>query len=98
MKTIAFFNHKGGVGKTTLVFNIGLALARAGKRVLFMDADPQANLTSMAIDINEYEALIERKETIYGALYDLIRGTGDVAMTEAIKLRDTCLLYTSRCV
>ena len=89
MKTIAFFNHKGGVGKTTLVFNIGLALARAGKRVLFMDADPQANLTSMAIDINEYEALIERKETIYGALYDLIRGTGDVAMTEAIKLRDT---------
>lgn len=89
MKSIAFFNHKGGVGKTTLVFNTGLALARAGKRVLFVDADPQANLTSMAINIERLEGLIDQKETIYGALADLIRGTGDVARVPPVQLRET---------
>lgn len=40
-------NNKGGVGKTTSVHSIGLAWARMGKRILFLDLDSQANLTSM---------------------------------------------------
>lgn len=40
------FSHKGGVGKTTLVHNLGYILADRGKRVLLIDADPQMNLTS----------------------------------------------------
>jgi chromosome partitioning protein len=44
-KIITFYNHKGGVGKTTLVHNIGFALADLGKKVLLIDADPQMNLT-----------------------------------------------------
>lgn len=43
---ITVFSHKGGVGKTTLVHNLGYILADRGKRVLLIDADPQMNLTS----------------------------------------------------
>jgi chromosome partitioning protein len=46
MKIISFFNHKGGVGKTTLVHNIAEILASKGQRVLLIDADPQMNLTA----------------------------------------------------
>ena len=42
---ITVSNHKGGVSKTTSVVNIGKALADAGKRVLLIDLDPQANLS-----------------------------------------------------
>jgi hypothetical protein len=45
-KIITFFNHKGGVGKTTLVHNLGFALADKGYKVLLIDADPQMNLTA----------------------------------------------------
>ena len=45
-KIITFFNHKGGVGKTTLVHNLGFIFADKGCRVLLIDADPQMNLTS----------------------------------------------------
>ena len=50
-KVIAFANNKGGVGKTTTTCSVGYAMARLGKKVLFIDIDSQANLTSMVSDI-----------------------------------------------
>ena len=43
---IAITNQKGWVGKTTTTVNLGIALARQGKRILLVDADPQRNLTT----------------------------------------------------
>jgi chromosome partitioning protein len=56
MFKIAFFNHKGGVSKTTTTYNLGWMLASLGKRVMIVDGDPQCNLTSLILgdDFDQY--------------------------------------------
>ena len=81
MKTIAFFNNKGGVGKTTLVYHLAYMMADRGDTVLAVDLDPQANLSSMFLTEDELEDLWpdgEHPKTVFGALRPIIRGLGDV--------------------
>lgn len=62
-KQVAFFNHKGGVSKTTSVFNIGWMLADKGKTVVLVDCDPQCNLTGLVLDYrNDLSYNFESKE------------------------------------
>lgn len=60
-KVISISNHKGGVGKTTSVINIGAGLNKLGKKILLIDLDPQANLSQSL-------GLTDQKSNIYGAL------------------------------
>ena len=64
-RAAAFLNHKGGVGKTTSVINIGAGLAILGNRVLLVDLDPQGHLTRFLG--------IERDE-VRTTIYDVMRG------------------------
>ena len=64
--TVCFANNKGGVGKTTTCLAIGEAWARMGKKVLFVDLDSQANLTSMISPLRPEE----HKLTIRDAFID----------------------------
>lgn len=67
-KKIAFFNHKGGVSKTTTVFNVGWMLASMGKKVIMIDADSQCNLTGMVMGFKGLEELSENQNNIKDAL------------------------------
>lgn len=80
MKTIGFFNNKGGVGKTSLVYHVSWMLAELGVRTIAADFDPQANLTSMFLDDDDLEMIWTQSErpTIYGAVSPQFRGVGDV--------------------
>ena len=66
MKTIAFTNQKGGVGKTTTTINVGAGLCIQGKKVLLIDLDPQANLTY---------SLRMNSQRIEKTVYDVLKGT-----------------------
>jgi len=85
MTTLAFFNNKGGVGKTSLLYHLAWMFADIGQRVLVADIDPQANLTSMFLDEAELERLWDPDETqtksIMAPLSPIIRGLGDIGPT-----------------
>ena len=77
---LTFFNNKGGVGKTSLVYHLTWMLSIIGERVLACDLDPQANLTSSFLGEQELESLWSEEAadlTIYQCLKPLTQ-VGDL--------------------
>jgi chromosome partitioning protein len=73
---LTFFNNKGGVGKTTLVYHVSHMLAQMGVGVLVVDCDPQSNLSSAFLEDDELQQLwddVTHTQTIYRAVRPLIK-------------------------
>ena len=65
-KVISVFNNKGGVGKTTLLWNVADALARKGKTVLMIDFDPQCNLSIAVLGQDPFTKTLPTLNIPYG--------------------------------
>lgn len=82
---LTFFNNKGGVGNTSLVYHLAWMLSELGKTVVAVDVDPKANLTAAFIDEDELADLWDEAEaqsrptTIYRCIQPLTKGVGDIA-------------------
>ncbi len=90
MRTVAFFNNKGGVGKTTLAYHLAHMLPRLGYPTLAVDLDPQANLTSAFFDEERLERLWDTgSETVLACVNPILEGTGDIREPAPLEVVDT---------
>lgn len=78
---IAFFNNKGGVGKTSMVYHLSWMFSDRGLRVIAVDLDPQSNLTAAFLNEDRIEAVMPsggHAQTVFGAVKPLKDATGDI--------------------
>ena len=91
------FNHKGGVGKTTLTANIAFALAELNKSVLLVDSDPQCNLTSYLLSDDVVDELLNNSngpdgQTIWSSVKPIVDAIGIGKLVEPLPAGDVALL------
>ena len=94
---ITIYNHKGGVGKTTLTVNVAFALSSLGKSVLLVDSDPQCNLTSYLLTDDVVDDLLDHSndrdgKTIWSAVKPVIDSTGSVRLVDLTEIGEVALL------
>ena len=95
MKSIAFFNNKGGVGKTSLAYHLAWMFANRGMKVLTADLDPQANLSTMFLEEERLEYFWPEEEsthTVLSPIRPLLEGEGGLSSPHVEELDDIGLL------
>lgn len=92
MKTITFFNNKGGVGKTSLLYHTAQMFAELGKRVLAVDLDPQTNLSQIFLEEERFLEIVEQDKTIKQALRLIEKKQGDITEAHIEKINDRLFL------
>lgn len=89
MISIAVFNNKGGVGKTTYLYHISNLIADRGKTVLMVDCDSQCNLTAYALDDSKIrQAWNSNGNSIYRVIEPIATGTGDYRKRQPTHIGD----------
>ena len=88
---LTFFNNKGGVGKTSLVYHLAWMLSKLGQSVLACDLDPQANLTAAFLKEEQLESIWLKSDdnsarTIFQCVKPLIE-VGDIKTAQLVRLR-----------
>lgn len=81
---LTFFNNKGGVGKTSLIYHLAWMFASLRKRVVIVDLDPQANLTAAFLDEDRIES-IWNNPSLGATIYQCVKplsGVGDIAQPQ----------------
>lgn len=96
-RRLVMFNHKGGVGKTTLTVNIAHALVDAGKRVLLVDTDPQCSMSSFFLEEKFLDKMLDESEsdagnTLWSAIRPVSEGSGGLTGLKPVKIRDGLFL------
>jgi chromosome partitioning protein len=97
METFVIANQKGGVGKTTTVLNLGASLARKDKKVLVVDLDPQANLSSGLGFTRQFdkESWSQTEEAPYKSIYDVLINEAPLSKVFVTTNQDNLLLIPS---
>ncbi|GAB1539870.1 AAA family ATPase [Scytonema sp. NUACC21] len=95
--TIAFFNNKGGVGKTTLAYHLAWMYSELGYRVVAVDLDPQATLSMMLLGEDRLEEVWleeNQRNTIFASMLPLLQGLGNISEPHLEFVSDTLALLT----
>ena len=77
-KKLVFANNKGGVGKTTLAYNVAVKFSEMGYKTVLVDLDPQCNLSRLSLGLFEKNLFSDDQKTIHTVLEGVIKGGADI--------------------
>lgn len=92
MKTITFFNNKGGVGKTSLLYHTAHMFAALGYSVMAVDLDPQTNLSQIFLEEDRFLEIVETNKTIKHALRFIEKKQGDITPAHVEEIHNNLFL------